>query len=741
MTASPSDTKDIGPRKDDAVLKAAVDYTRRGWKVVPIRTGEKRPEGAKWQRLRLSENELRQHFKPGANIGVLLGEASNGLIDIDLDAPEATVLAPHFLPQTGAIFGRQSKAESHWLYALDVAAIPSTTQYEDAEGTMLVELRSTGSQTVFPPSVHPSGEVVEWSVRSDPAQVEAEVLIRSVGKLAAAVLLARNWPQRGARNKTALALLGGLFRAGWDIADVQQFVTAVAEAAGDEEAEDRVLSAASTRDKIERDEEVTGWPSLSDLLGKEIVNRVTKWLGVDKSSNVLSTRNDLGNAIRFERRFGEDFKWSAELGWLAWDETRWWNAPVAEQLARAKAEEVVADLMREAMTMDDADQQKKAFAWAISSGMSGHIDGMVKIARTQGRILAPDRSAFDHAALLLNCRNGTLDLETKVLRPHRRDDMLTKRAEVEWDSKATDPEWDKLLHDSLKGHDDVHDYLQQAAGISLTGLPDEEKLFFVYGDTATGKSTFVQALRAMLGDYAVTVDFETFLKKKGDAGVRNDIARLPGARFVPSIEVAEGKELAENVVKSLTGGDVISARFLYKEFFEFLPTFKLWLVANNRPHISADDAIWRRIHVVPFDNVVPVTERDPRLKKHLTTSPRARSAILAWAVEGYQQYRRVGRLVPPPSVVSATEQYRKDTDTFMSFVNACCDLQENAKTQKPTMRRAYVSWCEGEGCLPLGSKRFKERMVKLKVTESASQGTDVWVGIKLRYDPAQDAEL
>jgi hypothetical protein len=210
------------------ILGAARKYLARGWQPIPVPLGQKSPVLPGWQNLKLTEAVLPAHFSQACNIGVLLGEPSGWLIDIDLDHPLAARLAVVFLPATGAVFGRGSKPASHWLYTCPEAR---TAKWQH-NGTMLLELRSTGTQTVFPPSIHPSGEVIQWAAGGEPAQVSKEELERACSKLAAATLLALSWPKEGTRQETALALAGALLRAGWNEEETEEFIQAVAEAGG-----------------------------------------------------------------------------------------------------------------------------------------------------------------------------------------------------------------------------------------------------------------------------------------------------------------------------------------------------------------------------------------------------------------------------------------------------------------------------------------------------------------------------
>lgn len=260
-----------------AVLNAALAYQERGWSPTPVNG-----KGAilkDWPNRRLETTELRAHFadKP-LNVGVVLGAPSRGLVDVDLDSPEALAIADIFLPPTSSIFGRAGKPKSHRLYYCDPP--PTNRRFPDQK-TMLVELRSTGSQTVLPPSIHVSGDVVEFNVDAEPARVGGVELTRAVAKLAAAALLARVWPkQPGCRQDLALALAGGLLRLGWAVEDVASFIEAVAAAAGDTEAPKRATAAGYTAEAIAGGP-ASGWPRLAELIGdggRSIVEKLRNWL-------------------------------------------------------------------------------------------------------------------------------------------------------------------------------------------------------------------------------------------------------------------------------------------------------------------------------------------------------------------------------------------------------------------------------------------------------------------------------
>jgi hypothetical protein len=255
------------------IIEAARNYLARGWEIVPIKPRSKQPRMKDWPNTHIALREVSRHFRGGDNIGLLLGAASGGLVDVDLDCSEALQLAPVFLPATARVHGRKSKPASHWWYR---TAYPpeKVHRFCDADGATLVELRSTGGQTVVPPSLHESGEPMVWESEGDPAEVDARRLLQAVARLAAAALLRRSWPPRGSRHDTALALAGLLLRFGFAQDDAAHFIEIVATAAGDEEARQRALDVLSTATRLLGGLKTTGGKSLSEIIGADVVRRV-----------------------------------------------------------------------------------------------------------------------------------------------------------------------------------------------------------------------------------------------------------------------------------------------------------------------------------------------------------------------------------------------------------------------------------------------------------------------------------
>jgi hypothetical protein len=279
---------------------------------LPYKT--KAPVQKDWQKTRLGFGDLRRLFPRGEakNVGILLGAASGGVIDCDLDCEEAFRAWPFIMPDTPWIFGRASRPQSHLLYRSDVLEKP--LRFRDVDGAVLVELRGDNHQTIAPPSTHPSGEAITWvdGFEGDPAHVELAELQRAVGELAAASLLARHWPHRGGRQDAAMALAGGLLRAGWSQERVENLVEAAAVAARDEEFEKRKGAVARTAGAIEKGGHVTGWPSLATLLGKEVVDRAQQWLGINDAAPAVPD-NKVGTLLTEVQPEQVSWLWSARV--------------------------------------------------------------------------------------------------------------------------------------------------------------------------------------------------------------------------------------------------------------------------------------------------------------------------------------------------------------------------------------------------------------------------------------------
>ena len=418
---------------------------------------------------------------------------------------------------------------------------------------------------------------------------------------------------------------------------------------------------------------------------------------------------DLGNVRRLVAHHGDDLRFvSAWSTWLCWDGRRWARDETGEVMRRAKA--TARALTHEAVELPESRAREEHLRHALRSEQHRALVAMVELAKTEPGISARVTD-LDSDPWVLNVQNGTLDLRTLELRPHQREDGLTRCCAVPFDADACDDTFARFVERILPDAETQY-FVQRALGYSLLGVPREEVLFFVHGPPASGKSTLLEGVKRALGDYATTADFETFLQRR-DGGPRPDIARLAGVRFVASVEVDDGKRLAAGLVKTLTGGDTVTARFLYGRDFEFRPAFKLWLAANDEPRVSdADDALWRRILEVPFAESIPEAERDPAVKAALTDPEQCGAALLAWMVAGLREYLADG-LRPPAAVRRATDAYRARMDPLTEWWDERIEVAPEASATVGELFASYLAWAEGAGVRkPMSPKSFGQRLTK-----------------------------
>jgi putative DNA primase/helicase len=437
----------------------------------------------------------------------------------------------------------------------------------------------------------------------------------------------------------------------------------------------------------------------------------------------------------------------ARKSWLIWDGRRWTTDQTGEvercakETVRSIALEVATLYESAGRTKDSAyraelSEAAEALAkWARQSEKADRLRAVVSVAQSESDIAVVPQN-LDTNPWLLNCQNGTLNLRTATLSPHRREDRITKLAPVDYDADARCPAWLAFLDRVTNGDDQLVTYIQRCAGYGLTGCTSEQVLILLYGAGANGKSTFLEMIRSVLGDYAKQTDFSTFLSRDRD-GPRNDIARLDGTRFVTAVEAeGAGRRLDEVVVKQMTGGDTVAARFLYQEFFEFRPTHKVFLAANHRPQVlGTDHAIWRRIRVIPFDVTIPDAERDKKLPERLSQEL---PGILAWAVRGCMAWQKEG-LREAESVRRATERYKDDMDPLGGFLETCCVVNPLARATAKDLYFAYVNWSEGAGEEVISSKAFGMRLAERGFKQQRSGSARFWTGVALKEKGAKRA--
>ena len=417
---------------------------------------------------------------------------------------------------------------------------------------------------------------------------------------------------------------------------------------------------------------------------------------VGSDESVWGTEDAL--ALAFTRRYHRDWRYVAAWGrWLVWEGRRW---RTEDTLA---ATDLIRSVCRHAAVR--ADNPKVAAKLASS----GTVSGVERLARADRRHAATT-DEWDADPWLLNTPGGVIDLKTGRQRPHERVDRMTKITTATPGGRSAEdcPIWRQFLDEVTGGDLALQAYLQRMVGYALTGSTQEHALFFLYGTGANGKSVFVNTLATILGDYATNAPMDTFMETRTDRHP-TDMAGLRGARFVAAIETEQGRRWAESKVKNLTGGDKISARFMRQDFFEFFPQFKLFVAGNHKPAIrNIDEAMKRRLHLIPFTITVPPERRDKHLQQKLLAE---RDGILAWAVQGCLNWQRLGKLDPPQQVVEATEEYFEAEDALGRWLEERCVRAPNAKSLTAELFNDWKQWAEAAGEFIGAQRRFSDLLI------------------------------
>jgi putative DNA primase/helicase len=440
---------------------------------------------------------------------------------------------------------------------------------------------------------------------------------------------------------------------------------------------------------------------------------------------------DSGNAERLVALHGADLRFVRTWNrWLAWNGRQWCDDSGAVYRA-AKA--TARAMLQDAAKIDDDAKRVAAVKFATKSESRGAIEAMVGLARHEVDV-AVKHEQLDADRMLLNCKNGTIDLRTGQLRAHRREDLLTKIAGTSFAANAVCPTWERFVARVMGGDRDMAAYLQRLAGYALTGDIREHILAFFYGGGANGKSTFLKTLHSVLGDYASPAPRGLLFRSRGERHP-TELASLHGRRFVTSSEVGEGQAFDEALVKDLTGGDPIECRRMKEDFWSFEPTHKLFVAGNHKPTVRGDDdGIWRRMRLVPWLVTFAENEQDKTLPERLLDEA---PGILAWSVRGCLNWLSDG-LAEPDAVRRATKAYREESDDLGEFLLLRTAFDAEGRVTRKELREAYESHCKENGAPPLGAKRFAGRLREHGVegcsVRRGSSVVDGWKGIRLATD-------
>lgn len=442
-----------------------------------------------------------------------------------------------------------------------------------------------------------------------------------------------------------------------------------------------------------------------------------------KSAAIHQDMTELRMSERLVDRFGDELRYCNALGgWHVWTGTHW--ALDEKRAARERAKDIARSIAHEAAEAGDAELFRAAKRAGSSAGVSAILD---LASSTPGVVFAASESNRDPWAL--NCTNGTLDLRTGNLRKHDKSDVITRCCPCAYNPNATAPEFERFLAE-VQPDPEVRAYLARLLGYAANGIVREHILGVLWGVGQNGKSVLADCCAAALGDYARPGPASLIVANKASEPHPSDVATCAGSRLVLVHETKRGAEFDSSKVKLLTGGDLLTARFMRQDFFVFAPSHTLVMLTNYKPQADgADAALWRRVQLVPFDVVIPEERRDTRLKERIVENELP--GVLRWLVAGGLEWQRTG-LAPPKVIRDQTEQYRSGEDSVSTFI-------EERTTKAPSLRQpagplyaAYKAWCADSGARAMRSNDFASEMAGRGFEKARTAAGVIYQGIALQ---------
>ena len=449
------------------------------------------------------------------------------------------------------------------------------------------------------------------------------------------------------------------------------------------------------------------------------------YLRLEQLQKGLLQFTDTTNAYRLLTEHGKDIRYNALWKkWIVWNNTHWEidNGFLVQDRGLKMIRGIYKELLKTADYRERIDIEKHA----MQSESARRRKALIEVASwiPELNVKADD---LDKDTWLLNAKNGTINLKTGEIGEHRQEDLITRVANVDYDQKADCPIWRKFIMEIMNYNAELIHFIQNAAGWAITGDTSEQSMFILFGTGANGKSTFLNTIMNILGDYAIATPTETFMTKKGEQQT-NDIARLRGTRFVTTTETEQGKRLSEPLIKQITGNDRMTARFLYGEFFNFVPTFKIFMATNHKPMIKGTDhGIWRRIKLIPFTTRILEENQDKHLEQKLMQEA---PGILNWLVEGSMRWYKEG-LKTPKIILNATAEYREEMDIIGNFIKECCIQKADASIRIKDLFKAYQDWCVQNNERICSERVFSLRLKEMGFQKGRTAESRYWMGVGL----------
>ena len=703
------------------VIQAGLSYVAQGFRVFPVKPDKKPLTAHGLKDATQTQSGVREYWSRWPDAGIAL--VTDGLMVLDFDAKnggfesKAIIEAKYgLLPRTRT--HRTGGGGEHFIYRNPNGAdIRNTVTFAGYKG---VDLRATGGYIVAPPSMHESG--ARYKVLDD-----SEIALAPDWMIELATKRkVRSWHPaaetspipEGQRNARLASFAGTMRRRGMSQEAIEAALLEVNQGQCS--------------------------PPLSEDEVKRVARSVTRYKPetppgkpVPAIVNGIFNLTDLGNAERLVHQYGDILHYCYERKrWLVWNGKVWeWDS--GNKIATL-AKLAVRNIYHEAGDEPDEKKRKEIASHAGKSESENRLAGMINLAQSEPGI--PIKlTGLDTDSWLFNCRNGTIDLHSGGLLPHRKEDLITVLVPMDYNPDAKCNLWMQFLERVTGSNAELINYLQRAVGYSLTGDTRSQTMFFLYGLGSNGKSTFITTIRKLTGGYGTKANASLFMTKdKNSGGPTEDLANLQGKRFVAASEIEDGRRLAVVLIKEMTGGEAIRADRKYEHEIEFQPVHKIWLVGNHKPVITDTTlSIWRRVKLIPFTVTIANKEIDPDLPAKLESEL---PGILAWAVRGCLEWQRCG-LGEPKAVTNATSYYRHEQDILGDFIDDCCLLKPTATVPKHELKAAYEAWCNDTGSQPTSQKTFRARLIERGITEGKSGSTRYWKGIALADSEGQQGQL
>jgi len=698
-----------------SILYWAKRYVQKfGFSVIPV--GQDKKPLIPWKEYQTrypKDEELEAWFSDGKNnIAIVTGPISEiAVLDIDgEEGLEAIKKNKLYLPPAPCV---KTGRGYHYYFKYQDGVRNFTKRYPG------IDLRGEGGYVLAPPSIHPSGTIYEWIIPLEETLPELPDWVLNekekikerepgwVEKLLEGV-------EEGQRNDSLTRLAGHYFGKGL----------------GFEETKLILLDWNKRNRPPLPEKEVIR--TVESIYRRDTMNKLQK----DEAIKIEGYETtDLWNSDNFVKAYKGKLLHCEEWNcWLIYRNGKWVRDNTNETLALGK--KIILSYYYIASQIEDDKERNKLVKHALKSSTQRAINAMIELSKSDLAVTPDD---FDKDPYIINLKNGTLNLKTLEFWNHRPEDLLTRQMNVEYDPTATCPRWLSFLNRIFDQNRNLIEFIQKALGYSLTGDTGEDCLFILYGTGQNGKTTFLRTISEIWGDYALDTPTETLLVKERD-NIPNDIARLRGARLVTSSESQEGRRFNEILIKKLTGRDRITARFLRQEFFEFDPTFKIWIATNHKPVVRENSiAFWRRIRLIPFTVQIPNEEVIPNFEKILLEE---KEGIFNWILEGFRKWKE-NRLGIPEEVKKATQEYRDEMDVLAEFISTMCIENPEIKSTTKELYQAYCKWCEENSEEPINIRAFGRRLEErgYKAVRTGKNRERGWEGIGLKTQQTDQEEV